>query len=95
MIRTVRAASPAQRDFPKCLDERFFKLAAHAQEDVIGFFPGHGRLVGPMLDQRGKNVGYGEDPDNIRYASVLSLTFESQLVANLIHLRHGKRLDCT
>jgi hypothetical protein len=28
-------------------------------------------------------------------ASVLSLTFESQLVANLIHLRHGKRLDCT
>jgi hypothetical protein len=27
--------------------------------------------------------------------SVLSLTFESQLVANMIHSRHGKRLDCT
>jgi 2-octaprenyl-6-methoxyphenol hydroxylase len=30
-----------------------------------------------------------------RRASVLSLTFESQLVANMIHLRHGKRPDCT
>jgi len=28
-------------------------------------------------------------------ASVLSLTFESQLVANMIHSRHEKRLDCT
>jgi hypothetical protein len=28
-------------------------------------------------------------------ASVLSLTFESQLVANVIHSQHGKRLDCT
>src|SRR5450631_846258 len=27
--------------------------------------------------------------------SVLSLTFESQLVANMIHSRHEKRLDCT
>jgi hypothetical protein len=27
--------------------------------------------------------------------SVLSLTFESQVVANMIHSRHGKRLDCT
>ncbi len=29
------------------------------------------------------------------FPSVLSLTFESQLVANMIHSRHGKRLDCT
>jgi hypothetical protein len=27
--------------------------------------------------------------------SVLSLTFESQHVANMIHSQHGKRLDCT
>src|SRR5450631_2568895 len=30
-----------------------------------------------------------------RASSVLSLTFESQLVANMIHSRHEKRLDCT
>ena len=41
-----------------------------------------------------RSLGKNWSTDCFR-TSVLSLTFESQLVANMIHLRHGKRLDCT
>jgi hypothetical protein len=47
------------------------------------------------LRARGMERPSGQYDDLARLPSVLSLTFESQVVANMIHSRHGKRLDCT
>ena len=66
-----------------------FEMNASPGSAVVAGFKSY-RISVPQLTARAKGrVGHEVSP------IVLSLTFESQLVANLIHLRHGKRLDCT
>jgi hypothetical protein len=54
-----------ERDVAEDLNQRFFELAVHALQYLVGFLARHRRLVGAVLDQGCEDVGDGQNSNDV------------------------------